>query len=176
MRRQGNSGTFRLVIGVTEGTDLSTFVSVDTLVSSSSNYAYYTVSFSNYSGNGDRVVLKAFKPSSGNNRGLVDNIELGTDLCATPSNLTMVAADQNSITLQWTENGTATSWQIEYGPIGFTTGSGTTITANDNPFTINGLDQATIYQFQVQADCGSNTSNWSFPGNFNTTICDTADQ
>ena len=176
MRRQGNSGTFRLVIGVTEGTDLSTFVSVDTLVSSSSNYAYYTVSFSNYSGNGDRVVLKAFKPSSGNNRGLVDNIELGTDLCATPSNLTMVAADQNSITLQWTENGTATSWQIEYGPVGFTTGNGTTIITSDNPCIINGLDAATIYQFLVQADCGSNTSDWTAPRNFNTTLCDTADQ
>ena len=176
MRRQGNSGTFRLVVGVTEGTDLSTFVSVDTLVSNSSTYTYQTVSFSNYTGNGDRIVLKAFKPGSGNNRRMVDNIELGADLCATPSNLSLVTADENSITLQWTENGTATSWQIEYGPIGFTTGSGTTITANDNPFTINGLDQATIYQFQVQADCGSNTSNWSFPGNFNTTICDTADQ
>ena len=176
MRRQGNSGSFRLVVGVTEGTDLSTFVPVDTLVSSSSNYAYYAVSFSNYSGNGDRVVLKAFKPGSGNNRGLVDNIELGTDLCATPSNLTMVVADQNSITLQWTENGTATSWQIENGPVGFTTGSGTTVITSDNPCTINGLDAATIYQFQIQADCGSNTSDWSSPRNFNTTLCDTADQ
>lgn len=176
MRRQGSTGTFRLVVGVTEGTDLNTFVSVDTLVSSSSSYAYYAVSFNNYSGNGDRVVLKAFKPSSGNNRGLVDNIELGTDLCATPSNLAMVTSDENSITLQWTENGTATSWQIEYGPVGFTTGNGTTVTANNNPYTINGLDVATIYQFQIQADCGSNMSDWSIPKNFNTALCDTADQ
>ena len=161
MRRQGNNGTFRLVVGVTEGTDLSTFVSVDTLSSNSGTYAYKEVSFSNYVGNGDRIVLKAFKPGSGNNRGHVDDIVLGSNLCATPSNLSMTAADEYSITLQWSELDTATSWEIEYGSEGFTTGSGTTVIANNHPYTITGLTPGTTYQFQVRADCGGSTSGWS---------------
>ncbi|MBP5205274.1 MAG: fibronectin type III domain-containing protein, partial [Bacteroidales bacterium] len=59
IRRQGNSGTFRLVVGVTEGMDLSTFTVIDTLTSTSGTYAYHEVPLSGYSGNGNRIVLKA---------------------------------------------------------------------------------------------------------------------
>ena len=161
MRRQGNSGTFRLVVGVTEGTDTTTFVAVDTLASNSGTHAYREASFGSYSGSGDRICLKAFKPASGNNRGYVDDLVLGANLCATPANLTMTDADEYSITLQWSEVGTASVWEVEYGPVGFATGSGTTVTAGSNPFTISGLNPATTYAFQVRSDCGGNTSDWS---------------
>ena len=161
MRRQGNSGTFRLVVGVTEGADTATFVAVDTLAANSGTYAYREVSLSSYSGSGDRICLKAFKPTSGNNRGNVDDLVLGANLCATPANLTMTDADEYSITLQWSEVGTASVWEVEYGPVGFTTGSGTTVTAGSNPFTISGLNPATTYDFQVRSDCGGSTSDWS---------------
>ena len=161
MRRQGNSGTFRLVVGVTEGTDTTTFVAVDTLVANSGTYAYRETSFSSYSGNGDRVCLKAFKPTSSNNRGYVDDLILGDNLCAKPSSFAVTDVDEYSVTLQWTEVGTASVWEIEYGPVGFTTGSGTTVTASTNPFTIGGLTPATTYEFQVRADCGGATSDWT---------------
>ena len=161
MRRQGNSGTFRLVVGVTEGTDISTFVAVDTLSANSGTYAYRETSFSSYGGNGDRVCLKAFKPTSGNNRGNVDDLILGDNLCAMPSGFAVTDVDEYSVTLQWTEVGTASVWEIEYGPVGFTTGSGTTVTASTNPFTIGGLTPATTYAFQVRADCGGATSDWT---------------
>ena len=161
MRRQGNNVTFRLVVGVTEGTDISTFVAVDTLTTSSGTYAYREASFASYSGNGNRIALKAFKPATGNNRGNIDDLVLGSDLCATPSGLTTTAADENSVTLQWTEAGSASVWEIEYGPTGFATGSGTTVTAYENPFTVTGLDPATTYAFQVRSDCGGSTSDWS---------------
>ena len=161
MRRQGNSGTFRLVVGVTEGADTATFVAVDTLAANSGTYAYREASLSSYSGSGDRICLKAFKPTSGNNRGNVDDLVLGANLCATPANLTMTDADEYSITLQWSEVGTASVWEVEYGPVGFTIGSGTTVTAGSNPFTISGLNPATTYDFQVRSDCGGNTSDWS---------------
>ena len=171
IRRQGNSGTFRLVVGVTEGMDLSTFTVIDTLTSTSGTYAYHEVPLSGYSGNGNRIVLKAPKPASGNNRGHVDDIVLGTDLCATPSNLSVTDADEGSITLQWVENGTATVWEVEYGPVGFATGSGTVVTASTNPFTITGLTPATPYEFQVRADCGGSISGWSLTRIEGTTTC-----
>ena len=171
IRRQGNSGTFRLVVGVTEGMDLSTFTVIDTLTSTSGTYAYHEIPLSNYSGNGNRIVLKAPKPASGNNRGHVDDIVLGSDLCATPSNLTVNASDVSSVTLQWTENGTATLWEIEYGPVGFTSGSGTSVTATANPFDVTGLNPATTYEFQVRADCGGSYSEWSLSRVTASTTC-----
>ena len=170
MRRSGNNNTFRLVVGVTSGTDVSTFTPIDTLTSNSSTYAYKTVSFASYVGSGDRVVLMAPK-NNGNNRGFVDDIVLGSDLCASPTNLSVSAADEYSITLQWNETGTATSWDIEYGPAGFATGSGTVVSANSNPFVITGLDPASTYEFQVRSDCGSSTSEWSNSRAIGSTNC-----
>lgn len=161
MRRQANNTPFTLVVGVTNDMNISTFTVVDTLTVSSTTYEYRTVSFSNYTGIGNRVVLMAPKPSSGNNRGYVDDVVLGSNLCAAPSGLTVTAADQSSITLQWTENGSATSWEVEYGPVGFTTGAGTTVTATANPFTVTGLPPATNYEFQVRANCGGSFSDWT---------------
>ena len=171
MRRQGNSGTFSLVVGVTEEMNLSTFVPIDTLTSNSSTYAYHEVSLSGYVGNGNRIVLKAPKPSSGNNRGHVDDIVLGSNLCAIPSNLSVTNADEYSLTLQWLENGTATSWEIEYGPVGFTTGAGTTVTVSSNPYTVTGLTPATTYEFQVRANCGGSFSDWSLSRISGATTC-----
>ena len=161
MRRQGNNTTFRLVVGVTEGTDISTFVAVDTLTTNSGTYAYRETSFASYSGSGDRITLKAFKPATGNNRGNIDDLILGSNLCAAPSGLTATASDVSSVTLQWTENGSASVWEIEYGPVGFATGAGTTVTAYEHPFTVTGLDPASTYAFQVRSDCGGGTSDWS---------------
>ena len=151
--------------------DLSTFTVIDTLTSTSGTYAYHEIPLSSYSGNGNRIVLKAPKPASGNNRGHVDDIVLGSDLCATPSNLTVNASDVSSVTLQWTENGTATLWEIEYGPVGFTSGSGTSVTATANPFDVTGLNPATTYEFQVRADCGGGYSEWSLTRVTGTTTC-----
>ena len=67
------------------------------------------------------------------------------------------------MTLAWTTGG-ATSWQIEYGPVGFTQGAGTTVTAATNPFTVTGLNASTTYSFYVRDVCGpSSNSSWVGP-------------
>ena len=68
-------------------------------------------------------------------------------------------------TLNWTENGTATIWNIEVGEPGFMPGTGTAIQTHTgvttNPFDISNLTQGTTYDFYVQADCeGGSTSTW----------------
>jgi|GEM_PF-2396531 len=70
-----------------------------------------------------------------------------------------------SVTLGWTEQGTATAWDIEYGPIGFTQGTGTSVVAATNPFTVAGLSANTSYQVFVRANCGTlnGTSQWTGP-------------
>ena len=79
--------------------------------------------------------------------------------CATPTNLIIDNATASSVTLSWTSTGTA--WTIEYGVAGFTQGSGTQVEATTKPFTINGLNSNTEYNFYVRNNCTSGASGFS---------------
>ena len=94
-------------------------------------------------------------------------------LCPAPSALTATGITFNSANLGWTENGTATAWNIEWGTTGFTPGSGTLIAGTTtNPHTLSGLSPNTSYEFYVQADCGGNgNSVWIGPFSFFTGYC-----
>ncbi|MDP5002165.1 MAG: fibronectin type III domain-containing protein, partial [Flavobacterium sp.] len=74
--------------------------------------------------------------------------------CLAPNALTATNLTSASAQLGWTENGTATLWNIEYGVSGFTPGAGTTLSGVTNSYLLNGLTSNTIYQYYVQADCG----------------------
>lgn len=92
--------------------------------------------------------------------------------CLAPSTLTASNMTLTSADLGWTENGTATLWNIEYGAPGFVLGSGTTETGVTNAYTLTGLTADTQYEFYVQADCGSgDLSSWSGPMSFITGYC-----
>jgi hypothetical protein len=56
-------------------------------------------------------------------------------------------------TLGWTAMGSETSWEVEYGPAGFTPGTGTVVTTSTNPLNITGLTEDTDYEFYVAAGC-----------------------
>ncbi|RFC55462.1 GEVED domain-containing protein [Brumimicrobium aurantiacum] len=85
--------------------------------------------------------------------------------CLPPNGVQASNVTDTSVTFAWTENGTATTWNIEYGPTGFTpgTGAGTEINGvTANPYNITGLMSSTEYDFYVQADCGGgDLSFWS---------------
>ena len=105
---------------------------------------------------------------------LVDDVKVReTPSCTQPSllgssNLTAASAD-----LGWTAGGTETAWNVEYGPAGFTLGTGTLVAVTANPYSLSGLTSATTYEYYVQADCGNgDLSPWSGPSSF-TTSCST---
>ena len=101
--------------------------------------------------------------------GLDDIVVEPQPSCLPVSDLSASNFTNNSADLSWTENGSATAWNIEYGPAGFTQGNGTVVAASSNPFTLTGLSSATNYDFYVQADCGSgDTSTWEGPYTFRT--------
>ena len=78
----------------------------------------------------------------------------------------------SSIDIDWTAGGSETAWNIEYGPLGFTQGTGTTLSfITNNPYTLNGLNSSSSYEFYIQSLCGvGNLSFWSAPYTFST-IC-----
>jgi hypothetical protein len=92
--------------------------------------------------------------------------------CIEPTQLNASNITINSAELSWTEMSTATLWNIEYGPAGFTQGSGTVVSGVTNSYVLNGLTDNTEYDYYVQADCGSTAgvSYWVGPYTF-TTSC-----
>ena len=161
-RRYSTSYPFCLIVGAMTGTDINTFEPIDTmLLTTGSSYEDVLVFLSAYNGTGDRLALMApkaignFVPSAYYNEGFVDNLTLMVaPTCPQPTHLEVDNVTNDAVTLSWTENGSANNWVIEYGPQGFTPGNGTTVQANANPFTVNNLASATVYDFYVKADCG----------------------
>ncbi|GLB54140.1 hypothetical protein NBRC110019_31810 [Neptunitalea chrysea] len=88
--------------------------------------------------------------------------------CEIPSNFYVDNITTYSADFFWTENGSASNWNIEWGPTGFTQGTGTLINTADNPITIEDFVAGTEYDIYVQADCGSSTSLWVGPLTFTT--------
>jgi len=163
--RSGNTGY--LEVGVmSDKTDPTTFVVMDTIDLSSYNtyeYGLQQVSFENYMDNGQYV---AFRVSNGVSCGFyIDDVLLEErPNCMYPTNLHSTNVSNDEITLAWTETGSATQWNILYGLTGFDPETeGTTVPADANPYTITGLQNATSYDFYVQADCGGMQSQWTGP-------------
>lgn len=90
--------------------------------------------------------------------------------CPTPTNLLANTITSNSVSLNWTETGTATQWQIKYGAAGFLPATGgTSIYTSSKPYPLSSLTPATSYDYYVRAICGAgDTSLWSVVKNFST--------
>ena len=89
--------------------------------------------------------------------------------CPAPTVLTVTEITTTSAKLSWTENGTATAWQICLN------GDETNlIPADSNPFVLDeGLTASTSYTVKVRANCGGidGESGWSNTVSFNT-LCE----
>lgn len=92
------------------------------------------------------------------------------ELCPVPTTLTATGITATSANLGWTANGT-TAWEIEWGPVGFTQGSGTMITTGvTNPYPLSGLASGLPYTYYVRSNCGGGLfSSWGGPYTFMTT-------
>ena len=85
--------------------------------------------------------------------------------CPAPSDLANPNPAPTSANLTWTENGSATEWEIELtvGPGSTFTGTPTHSNITTNPYNITGLTVSTIHKAQVRSVCGGNTSDWYGP-------------
>ena len=83
--------------------------------------------------------------------------------CPKPSNLVCTAYTANTATLNWTENGTATNWVLQYSTDNtFATGVQSVNVSNTPSKQLTGLTAETTYYARVKADCGGgDQSDWS---------------
>ena len=187
-RRSSTSYPFCLIVGAMNGTDISTFQPIDTMLitTGSTSYEPQVIFLTSYTGSGDRLALMApvaigdIVTGASYNQGYIDNLVLSAaPSCPQPTHLSVTNVTENSVTLGWTENGSASNWVIEYGPQGFTPGNGTEVQANSNPFTVDNLTPAVTYSFYVKADCGGGEESpltgpvSATPGSFNIPVSGT---
>ena len=87
--------------------------------------------------------------------------------CFGPAFLTATANSSSAAGVSFSPiDPTAMGWEIEYGPQGYTAGSGTVISVTSPNATITGLSPGTCYDFRVREACTSSPgsfSPWSAP-------------
>jgi hypothetical protein len=104
----------------------------------------------------------------------LDDISIfATPTCPKPSLLSSSNYTDTSAVLTWTENGSATNWQVEYGPTGFSQSDSTAMLsfASSNPFVLTGLNANTTYDYYVRSVCSPGDSSFWVGLNTFTTLC-----
>jgi hypothetical protein len=99
----------------------------------------------------------------------VDDIAISSISCGQPTNLTASNVNSSSATISWDPGAEASTYNVEYGPAGFTLGSGTQENVSTTEYTMTSLSSQTEYDVYVQSDCGSSgSSNLAGPFTFST--------
>jgi hypothetical protein len=96
--------------------------------------------------------------------------------CPSPGLVTTLTPAFTSASITFaTGCSSATNYDFEYGPAGFTPGTGTllsnqavTISAPNASYTLTGLTDGTSYTVYYRANCGASQSAWSIANNFST--------
>jgi gliding motility-associated-like protein len=114
-----------------------------------------------------------FPPNPWNYRGqflFIDNVIIeDIPACSSVSNVTASNIVDTSADINWTVNGTETSWEISVQPYGTAAPVGATlpaylVTTSTHPKTITGLTPSSHYQYYIRSICsGSSQSEWVGP-------------
>ncbi|MFC2111514.1 right-handed parallel beta-helix repeat-containing protein, partial [Bacteroidota bacterium] len=90
--------------------------------------------------------------------------------CAQPTSQIEINITNTTADLNWTEIGTSSEWDIEFGTNGFNLGTGTLVNSiTSKPYPLIGLASGSSYDWYVRARCGNNSSIWTGPKTFTTT-------
>ena len=132
------------------------------------------IPLSSYAGQTIKIAFYGESTASGGDNDLhIDNIYVGeAPNCSKPSQVVIDGVTTETIHLSWTENDSATSWQICInGDVN------NLITVNTTSCTLTGLTPGTNYTVKVRAICGNEGySSWSSIVSFITPLCEVSDQ
>ncbi len=106
----------------------------------------------------DPAYIVIMRQGSNNFLMAIDNVVLKEiPDCIGVSDIALTASDSNMLAISWTENGSATSWTVEYGPAGFIRGNGIIENVNTTSVTLNNLTPNTTYDIYISPDCSGVT-------------------
>ncbi|MBR3467996.1 MAG: fibronectin type III domain-containing protein, partial [Bacteroidales bacterium] len=152
----GNSGKFAIGY-MTDITDASTFVAVDTYNSTemTTSYVKKTVDFMNVPADAN-IAMRQFDCST-NYYWYVDDVTVKEiPSCLAPTALAATATT-NSAELSWTANSGESAWTVYYKKA--SDENYTEVTNATNPYTLNGLDASSNYQYYVVANCSADDAS-----------------
>ena len=165
----GRPGT--IIIGFTDaaGTPGSLRL-VDTVYAPTTSYNQYTVYLDDATTGDARVAIVFMREIGTYDYVCIDDVEI-SDIppCPEPIGLALSSAGRTSATLSWSSGSAA--FDIEVGPMGFTQGTGTSLTSTTTSVTATGLTQNTYYDAYLRSNCTSSNdgySSWVGPFTFKT--------
>lgn len=161
-----------IVVGVLEFPEKNnSWIAVDTVFCSQTNvWMKHQVSLSNYQGNGKYIALRVYDPSTNYNDIYIDNIKISPCLL---NNVYITNIESDQVEIRWdlvNSNYHGDSVIVEYGPTGFSVGTGTVASysvrgdsvstiGSQQRVVISNLTPDTEYQFVVHGLCDT-TSNY----------------
>ncbi|MCR5013197.1 MAG: fibronectin type III domain-containing protein, partial [Bacteroidales bacterium] len=151
-----NCGSFAVGY-LTNLADAESFVALETYASTdwtSASYVKKVVDFNGAAVPENAVIaLRQFNCYT-NWYWFVDDVTVKTiPSCLEPSNLSASDVTTNSVQLSWTSNDDESSWTLYYKKEADT--DYTTQAVTTNPYTLSGLDPASVYECYVVANCSS---------------------
>jgi hypothetical protein len=126
---------------------------------------------------GDTVIVQFYAWSDYGPDLFLDNIVIeAVPACPPPTNLSVIATGASSATITFNPHASNTSYVVEWGPCGYTPGTGTmpTMTATNDTVTITGLNSNTCYDFYVYGNCSGTVSPTGVGPASTTTLCQAA--
>lgn len=97
----------------------------------------------------------------------IDNVEVDVIPCSVPDSLTVNNVTMTTANLSWTPTGIENRWNLQYKTA--SASSWTLVSNLTTPsYTLTNLQPNTQYQVQVQANCGTEESDWSASVSFTT--------
>ncbi len=165
----GQIGTLDILVN---GTTNVWTLSGQQQVAATTPWELAVVDLAAYAGQSITITIRATSAGTFEGDISIDNVAfVELPACSVPNALTATMITDDAATLGWTENGTATLWDVEIVDVsggGMVTGT-PTASGVTNPYTAMGLTQNNDYAFYVRADCGGGTlSGWAGPFAFST--------
>ena len=147
--------------------DTSTFVALDTLITTTNSWTEFTVVLNNIPANHKFVVIRHGGKAASAYMG-IDDLYIETQpACIPPSNGTFTGTTDTSTILTWNA-GDGSTFEIEYGLAGYSQGTGTVVSGITSiTDTLNGLLPNTCYDMYIRGNCAVNNSPWYGP----VTVC-----
>ncbi|GEM_PF-1504415 len=149
---------------------LMTFDNTST-ISPTGDYQFFDLSTLPYTGLVRFAIYFETTGGSSDNDIFIDNFNvIVKPTCPKLTNLNVSNPTTTTLDLAWTNGPNDISWMVEYGPVGFTQGTGTTVAAATNPYTVTNLSPDVAYDFYVRSICGAGDSSFWVGPVFDTTI------
>ena len=132
-----------------------TFEPVDTLRYADNGYV--EVFMTSYTGTNQHIAFKNINLANGDEAEVyIDTLRiLRAPTCYPVRHLAVTDFGMDYVTLDWNDVIPAGSWNVEYGPVGFVPGAGTTVSVMAHPATVSNLTTNTVYDFYVTPVCSA---------------------